>query len=93
MYHEINAYIRSLPRVTAKDLLSRISYWRSDGTRFCKLEIVRGIPAVTFTDLKFDDVRAKYSGFEPDSDGRARILISNAKTFDQIKSLIRQRST
>jgi hypothetical protein len=92
MYRKnLDTFIRKLPGITAKDLKSRTSYWRADGTRFCKLEESGSSTVIVFTDMLFEKDGHQLQNSEPDHEGRLQIRLTNSQRVEDAKELIAKR--
>ncbi len=83
---QLASFIRGLQGVKAKDLKSRTSFWRADGTRFCKIEM-QPLPVIVFTDLSHanDGQLLPYS--EPDHKGRLKLRLTNSQRVETARAL------
>lgn len=85
---DLDNFIRSLPGVTVKDLKSRTSYWRSNGSRFCKIEQLSGGWIIVFTDLSYAKDGRLLPNSEPDTDGRLMLRLTNSLRIEDARTLI-----
>lgn len=83
--------LQAFPGVETKRLRSRISFWRPDGTRFCKIEPVDAPDRIVFTDLYYEQHKHLLPYSEPDGDGRLLLRLSNASRVEGAFKLAQQR--
>lgn len=92
MYREeLDSFLRALPGINAKELKSRISYWRANGTRFCKLEGKASNSTIVFTDLHYTTAHHLLAESESDHEGRLKLRLINARRVESAKALILKR--
>jgi hypothetical protein len=92
MYRQqLDSFIRKLPGVTIKDLQSRTSYWRADGTRFCKLEESRHDTVIVFTDMLYAKDGHQLRNSEADHKGRLMLRLTSSQRLEDAKTLVSKR--
>lgn len=74
-WNELNQSLSALPDVRTEVRKTRISYWRTDNTRFCKVEEHGGNTTLVLNELDFESVKPPLLHSEPDQDNRVRIRI------------------
>ncbi len=74
-WDELIGRLSTLPNVQARIRKTRVSYWRPDGTRFCKVEEYGGNTTLVLNEIDYSKLNPQILNSEPDQDNRVRIFI------------------
>ncbi|RPH93634.1 hypothetical protein EHM69_09710 [candidate division KSB1 bacterium] len=83
---ELDVYLRKIG-AKCKYLSSRDSYWRQDGSRFCKVETSDGETVVVFNELTLAKDGHRLPEAEINSKGWLKLRLVNAKRMEAAKRL------
>lgn len=74
-WDELITRLSALPNVRTRIGKTRVSYWRPDKTRFCKVEEYGGSTTLVLNEVDYSMLRPQILNSEPDQDNRIRIYI------------------